>query len=288
VTKLNFIDRSFSKAHELYSRYLYSRLKDYRGFTRIKLILDKLSRRGIEKVDQSECQGIFEEEWDNLIILDACRHDVYEEVNDKTEYRYSLGGTSGDYIKENFSEDKYNDIVYITANVHFHNSQFKKYTTTSREAKDVFHTVFHTYQNKWDDEISTVKPKAVYEDAMTARKLFPDKKKIIHFMQPHIPFVESQLGEGFTQFPNKKENGFKKSAINLADMGKLDKEEVWNGYRQNLEYVMPYAEKLVENLEGKTVITADHGNLMGENGRYGHFFDSNSKPLRKVPYDERG
>jgi hypothetical protein len=282
---MNKIDRILTKTYRLYSHKLYPRLKHLRGFTRIKQVLDKLSRRGIEKVSQSECDGIFEEDWDNLIILDACRHDLYEEVNGETDYRYSLGGTSGDYIKENFSEGEYDDIVYITANVHFHETQFEKYTTTSRNVDDVFHTIFHTYQDKWDEELGTVRPEAVVEDAKTAEKLFPEKRKIIHFMQPHVPFIESQLADGFER-PNKNEKR-DMHALTLADIGKLNHKEVWKAYKKNLEHVMPHAEKLVDNLEGRTVITADHGNLMGENSRYGHFFNDRSEPLRKVPLDRR-
>jgi hypothetical protein len=279
------IDGALAKAYRKYTRDFFPVLKNYRGATRLKIILDKLSRKRIENVDPNKCQGIFNESWDNLIILDACRHDLYEEVNGETDFRYSLGGTSGDYIKENFSEGTYEDIVYITANVHFHEEQFEKYTKTSRDVEEVFHTIFHTYQNKWDEDLGTVRPEAIVEDTLTAQKLFPNKRKIIHFMQPHIPFIDSQLADGFERPNNDEGRGL--HALKLADIGELKSEKVWDGYRENLEHVMPHAKKLFENLEGKTVITADHGNLMGENYRYGHFFNDNSKSLRKVPWDVR-
>jgi hypothetical protein len=53
-------------------------------------------------------------------------------------------------------------------------------------------------------------------------------------------------------------------------------EDIWDAYRENLRMVLPYIEDLLEELEGKTVVTADHGNMIGERGtpipirEYGH------------------
>lgn len=56
-------------------------------------------------------------------------------------------------------------------------------------------------------------------------------------------------------------------------------------YEKNLEQVLEHVEELSNILEGKTVVTADHGDLLGENGLYGHPGNSNLKVLRKVPWD---
>lgn len=60
------------------------------------------------------------------------------------------------------------------------------------------------------------------------------------------------------------------------------------GYKSNMEWVLDKIEQdLIEDLEGKVVITSDHGNLLGENGFYGHDPGGRSRPLRKVPWDVR-
>ncbi len=55
---------------------------------------------------------IFSEPWDNLIILDACRYDVFEEVfkkrnmKGKLEYRISRGSWTVEFLLENFGDEK--------------------------------------------------------------------------------------------------------------------------------------------------------------------------------------
>ena len=71
----------------------------------------------------------------------------------------------------------------------------------------------------------------------------------------------------------------------MGELELLDKEQLREDYRKNLEYVMDSVEKLGENLEGRTVVTSDHGNLIGEKGRYGHPGKKEHKALREVPWD---
>lgn len=75
----------------------------------------------------------------------------------------------------------------------------------------------------------------------------------------------------------------------LAEMGEATQSEVREAYKSNLRYVLRKVDNFVENLEGKTVITADHGDLLGENGLYGHYLhESEIRQLRVVPWDILG
>jgi hypothetical protein len=111
-------------------------------------------------------------------------------------------------------------------------------------------------------------------------------------MQPHVPFVKSK----YQQSPNNpissqteievEENP--ESEITLAEKGEVPPEETREHYRKNLEYVLPHAKKLVAELGGKTVITSDHGELLGDEEMWGHPKDSTAEKLRKVPWDVIG
>lgn len=266
--------------YRFYSYKIYPRIKGFRGATRFSSFLEKLAYSTLEKYD-GEPESIFEAgEWDNLIILDACRYDLYEKIVDReVEKRVSLGSMTKEFIEKTFSESNFDDIVYVTANPHLHSSEFEE--LTGRTPDEVFHTVFPTYE-KWNDEEGTVIPESVVKDARTAAKLFPDKKLIIHFMQPHEPFI----GNDFTEresfgIMSEKE---KYNSWQKLELGLLDHEEVMGAYRDNLEYVLPHAEDLVQELRGKTVVTSDHGNLTGEKGFYGHPKGWPSKGLREVPW----
>ncbi len=268
------------KIYTQYCRKIYRNYKHRRGTWRIKHTLTQLLDRSLESYEKTP-KSVFGEDWDNLFILDAARHDLYEEVEGDTEKRTTLAGQSTEYIEKNFSEGDFSDIVYVTANPFFSESQFKE--LTGREPEDVFHQVFHTYKTDWSTVHNTVMPESLMRDARTAKKLFPDKKIVVHFMQPHYPFVNSKFtDEGIRPDLDHEKEGF--SIWELAETGKYDREEIWEAYKENLELVLPKAKELAEELGGKTVITADHGNLVGEKVLYGHPRGVKAKQVREVPW----
>jgi hypothetical protein len=250
-----------------------------RGVWRIKKILEKAATLNEEKYS-GQPRSIFERgEWQNLFILDACRHDLYEEATgQEVDDRVTLGGHSAEYIEKTFSEGDYSNTVYVTSNPHFSPGNFRD--ETGREIDEVFHEVFHTYQTDWHDEENTVLPGPLIRDARTARNLFPDKKIIVHFMQPHYPFVGTEMTKGGIGEENDKLNVWWKTMI-----GDYSDEQTWEAYSDNLEKFLPEIKKAGRELEGKTVITADHANLVGEAGIYGHPKGVKLKELRKVPWD---
>ena len=271
---------------KIYRKYYSKIFRNYnhiRGTWRIKHTFRNFLAKDLPQTEESP-EPVFEKEWDNLLILDAARHDLYEELNGETESRNTLTSRSRKYIAENFSEDQYSDVVYVTGNPHFHNNHFED--ITGRKVEEVFHEVFHTYKTDWDEEENTVLPEALIGDAKTAKKLFPDKRLVVHFMQPHYPFVKSDLTKGGIRpdLDHEKEDF---SVWQRAEMGDYNQEELWKAYKQNLEYIMNEIEQFIEELEGTTAITSDHGNLVGENGLYGHSIDKPIKQLRKVPWDVR-
>jgi hypothetical protein len=233
--------------------------------------------RNVESIERSEREGILKEEWDNLIILDACRHDLFEEVVREAEFRFSLGSTSSEFVEKNFSDGDWSDVVYVTANPHFHESHFED--LTGKKADEVFHEVFHTYETDWDGSERTIPPEAVARDAETAANLFPDKKLIVHFMQPHYPFLDSNIEESGIRMVDGKEG---EPIWSRAEKGEVNDKYVWEAYRRNLEIVMKDVKDL--DLDGKTIITADHANFFGEGGVYGHPKGYYLDPVLKVPW----
>jgi hypothetical protein len=204
--------------YRYYRTLIYPKIKNFRGATRLKKFLFKISHLGLEK-HNDDPQGIFErEDWDNLIILDACRHDVYTEVFGECGSRISLGSHSAEFLKKNFSEGEFDDIVYINANIHFSDPKMEEHIGR----KDIFHEKFDTVMKDWDYEVGVTMPEKVTKDAITAEKLFPEKKKIIHYLQPHRKFVGSELEERGHPYER-------------AEIGREKKSDVIEAYRKNLE-----------------------------------------------------
>ena len=261
-----------------YMKNIFYRMRERRGFTRIKMVLDSLAERYAEKSDRPEF-NIFEKDWDNLLILDACRLDLYEEVEGKTDGRTSLGSSTAEFVEKNFSEGDFSDVVYVTGNPHFSKKLFSE--LTGRDPDKTFHEVFHTYMTDWNEENGTVLPESLIRDSITAKKLFPDKKIVIHFMQPHHPFVNSEIENDSAMVGKDKAN----KIWSRLEREEFSKEEIWKAYRENLDYILNEIEEFTEDLEGKTAITSDHGNAVGESTFYGHPKEVNTKELREVPWN---
>lgn len=270
-----FFGRMFSQ----YNKRIYPHIKNYRGATRLNEVLSSLADFFIPNAE-GDITKIQDENWDNLIILDACRHDLFEDVIAQSNYRFSRASSSAGFISKNFGSGDWNDVIYISANPHTNPDVFKN--LTGRNIEDVFHEVFQVFESSWDNENNTVMPEDVADAALTAKKLFPNKKLIIHFMQPHYPFIGSDdAGAGFEDMLDQEEG---KDVWTKMASGEVKKEDVISDYQKNLEIVWRHVKPMIDEIGGLSIITADHGNFIGEYGIYGHPEGINAEPVRKVPF----
>ncbi len=66
--------------------------------------------------------------------------------------------------------------------------------------------------------------------------------------------------------------------------GQLDNGLVWEAYRENHQIIVEAIEPMLHKLEGRNVVTSDHGNAFGSWGIYGHPARRHLKELIQVPY----
>ena len=239
-----------------------------------------------------------QEDWDNLIILDACRYDMFQKLNylkGKLEHRLSRGSCTHEFLKENFEGKSYKDTVYVTSNplVNYRDESFA--------------AVASAWKDGWNEELGTVLPETTAQYADQANESYQDKRLIVHFVQPHIPFIGERSRWIMEHDSNREVDNLLSRARHSAlgdketirnpvviwfwvKNGEIDKKSVWDAYEENLEIALKHVEKLLKNLKGKTVITADHGNLFGERllpfpvKAYGHPCGIYKKQLIKVPW----
>ena len=228
---------------------------------------------------------IFSEDWDNLILLDACRYDMFEaqaSLQGELAEKYSRGSSTVEFLHGNFSGRDLRDTVYVTAN-----PQLYRYRD---EIETMLHNVINVWQEDgWDADARTVLPETTTEYAKRAAEQYPDKRLVIHYIQPHYPFINSE-----TKFDkNHLENPDDEEVFWYRIMeGELDvpKEVIWKAYQENLEIVLPFVETLLLELKGKTVVTSDHGNMVGERAYplpikiWGHPQGIYTEPLVKIPW----
>lgn len=229
-----------------------------------------------------------ERDWDNLLILDACRYDLFEEINELPgELRSveSRGAATPEFLRGNFHGEDFLDTVYVTTNPMLYRH---------RDSIDVsFHDVINLWTGEtWNDEQETVLPEVVTEEAKRVAEQYPNKRLLVHFMQPHYPF----LGEDttFDKGHIGDDSPDKLTTWMQVMTGKvdIDRERLWEAYAQNLRYTMPHIKEVVDELSGKTVITSDHGNMFGERSapipyrEWGHPEGIWTDELVKVPWLE--
>jgi hypothetical protein len=227
-------------------------------------------------------------DWDNLVILDACRYDLFEARNQLEGNLRSVrskGSDSWEFMDANFADRTLHNTVYVTANPHVYELP-----------GDTFHAVENLLETRWDEESGTVRPEDVVEEATAALDRYPEKRLIVHFMQPHFPFL-GPTGQTFNQMGIKnldaaERNDAPNPWFDLIYGGVVDAETVLTAYRENLDLLFPHVERLLEALSGKSVVTSDHGNLIGERGfpipmrMYGHPRGLDRDEVRTVPWLE--
>jgi hypothetical protein len=215
---------------------------------------------------------VLDEKWDYLIILDACRYDVFKKIikkfnlKGKLEYKKSRGCDTYEFFLNNFKGKKLKDIIYITAN-----------PITALCLKNEFYKIVHVWKENWSKKYNTVLPSEIYRKVIQIRHSNPNKRLIIHFMQPHFPFIgDPKFGkEEMIFFLQKAKSLRVKKIINKQrkEFWKIvpfqlylnfTNKKYFKLYEKNLEIVMSWVKKILKILRGRIVITSDHGIAFGE------------------------
>lgn len=216
-------------------------------------------RRGNRRTYNQSGVDVFAEEWDTLIILDACRYDLFARrstLPGTLEARQSRGSSTDEFLRGNVADRDLRDTVYVTAN-----PQLYRY----REELDArFHDVIHVWMEAgWDDEYGTVLPETTTEYAREAAARYENKRILVHYLQPHYPFIGSDLGfdRGHIDGTNDEDVFWLRLTSGELD---VDPTVIWDAYAKNLDRALPHVESLMEDLDGRTVVSSDHGNMINE------------------------
>lgn len=154
------------------------------------------------KMKKLAIANIMKEDWDYLIVLDACRYDYFAAMWKKyfegiLEKRISLGSCTLEWCLESF-KDYYPDVVYISANPYINS----KIEIDGFDAKKHFYKIVDVWDFGWNRELGTVLPETVNKVAQSLVRKFPQKRFIIHYLQPHAPYISLTFRS--VGFPNPK------------------------------------------------------------------------------------
>lgn len=155
---------------------------------------------------------------------------------------------------------KHGDIVYTTGN-----------PVISKVAPNSFHYLDEPWSetDAYDDELHAIIPRAVTESARRNVMKYPQKRHVIHYVQPHMPLtaepkmIYRTWWQPGSESPISEDSETRHIWAALAN-GYEKREDVWKAYGKTLELVFDNAIELAHELPGRTVIASDHGNLLAE------------------------
>jgi hypothetical protein len=244
--------------------------------------------------------NVYDREWDLLVVLDACRVDALRAVADEYDFIddvdsiWSVGSSSHEWICKTFTNDyraAVAETTLVTSNPFFPQT-FRDRTFPPKSYSipvmwpdwDVveetdFEKFHHVHRHDFEKFFPEPPPRVMTDHAIDIARRTDFDRMIVHYLQPHTPYLADAGDEGRSLTPVEKD------PWTALRTGVSSVEEVRRLYTENLRYVLDSVETLLRNVDApKVAITADHGELFGEFGLYGHPEGFVHPALKKVPW----
>lgn len=242
-------------------------------------------------------------DWDILIILDACRYDIFSKIifhsdNILSKYIADYIGKIGFKMIFTGVSDTVNwlfkywsdfyDLTYISGNPYINNFGIGKYS-----GKAHFSYVDDAWDYAFKRRTGRISPEKITKTAIKLISYAEFEKFIIHYMQPHSPYIFKDKKITFTDIFNILPKKFKNSLLLfhkfynkalrnnnfpfelLLTENQYSKlytiKEIYDAYTENLVSVIKPIYNLVSSFpEKRIIVTSDHAEYLGEYGRFGH------------------
>ncbi|RCU46448.1 hypothetical protein DU504_03465 [Haloplanus salinus] len=230
---------------------------------------------------KSDAVNVYDRDWDVLILLDCATIDMMAEVAgeypfvDNIGEHVSMGTCSDEWMRHTFTEeyrDEMDRTLHVTAN-----------TSSNRHLRDdQFLHLEEVWEDGWDEEQGTILAQEVTDRAIHFhRELDPDRT-IIHYMQPHLPFVNNDIESNIVTPVGVQGEGL--TLGELHDEG-YSRDTLWSASLDNLRYVLDDVELLLDSIDAQhVVLSSDHGQAFGEEGVWAHPCYTYIDVLKRVPW----
>lgn len=252
------------------------------GVGGVKRSVSKAICRGAGKLGQHWNYGSspFDESWDVLVILDACRPDYLRDVASPNDYdwatdiktRYSAASSSPEFVEKCMAplpHTRTESMGLVSGNPHTEMELDPSKYGAVREIGAV----------EWAQNGEWLPPKPVTNHAISMWRNEPVDQMVVWYMQPHAPYP----GLDTSGLP---ERDVPWSPIEYARTNDLSNRTIRKAYRDTLERALEEVDVLSRNLDADDVIlTADHAELLGEWGvLYDHPRNAPIPTLKRVPW----
>jgi hypothetical protein len=189
--------------------------------------------------------------------------------------RWSVGSHSREWMEETFRPDFADELrgtIYVTGN-HYADR------VDPESIKKVDRVRRYEY-----GEFPLPPAHVVTDRAISLGRKHDFDRFIVHYMQPHKPFLNRlDLRNDIEIVEGSKGVELYHRYLN----GEILKEDLVNGFIDNLRYVLCEVKILLNNINAKKVaITSDHGQALGERFLYDHRYGISHPSVRQVPWVE--
>ena len=231
------------------------------------------------------------ENWDYLIILDACRFDYFIDeypsfLDGKLFKAVSPASCTIEWSKKVWT-GKY-DLTYISGWPCANSAGIPR---MGYRAMDHFRKIIDVWKFGWDEALGTIPPWNINKAILEIK----EPKLVAHYMQPHDPYIgKTKLNMSIgppdvtpqaMADPGRGGGFYRTSDFIIRRSRELGIEYLRQAYRDNLRLVLKYVAEIVPFLRGKIVVTADHGELLTSDGPT-HPCINQHPDLRQVPWFE--
>jgi len=243
-------------------------------------------------------------DWNVFIVLDACRQDYFWPLRGPVEYDDALVVRSAAVCTQSWIRRMMQFDVFLSGHDGSQILYFNANPVITRELRrmvgknipslakiDLIDVWVNGWAHHTDLRIPTVHPEAVNNAVLDwIERHGQPERMVVHYLQPHSPYIGAtplamgRWGRGGQEFV--KTCHALKRPDKEAKAGRLDWELLRRAYADNLRLVWKWALRLIESLAGTIVVTADHGEVLGEHGgKFGHECNWVDLPeLHRVPW----
>jgi hypothetical protein len=214
------------------------------------------------------------------------------------------------FVVNNFQDKKFFDTIIVTSNSHYNkdldNPDQKFYFIEDFYSVDADPKLENLVENRKIVTIDQI------NRTIELCNEYPNKRIITHIMPPHVAYFSQEAidlrkqifqeydiafyfeqRDEYNKRKESKDYDWWEYAVDLhhaCRLGLVSDETIRRLYKKDLEWILEQIKPLNEELDGKTVITGDHGELLGERlpplflKHYTHPPDTYSNIIREVPW----
>lgn len=216
---------------------------------------------------------IYEQEWDVLVVLDSCRADYFDELWPySSDSVRSPAAATPPWLDEVWLTDDSPDVTYISGHPVTEAERF------GVEGMDEYTDYVPAHREAWDDILGCTRPEQIVDEAIAQ-----EPPMVVHILQPHTPFVgelsiraeqclrPEHLDHEHPSIPERGEGLSDMAVYRLVQSGQVDPELIREAYADNVRLAIESVEPLLLEYN-RVAITADHGEALGEDERWGHWW----------------